>query len=31
MLPFITQLWFCATPVTYPSSLLPPTGGRCTP
>jgi len=25
MLPFITQLWFCATPVTYPSSLLPPT------
>jgi lipopolysaccharide transport system permease protein len=25
LLPFITQLWFCATPVTYPSSLLPPT------
>jgi lipopolysaccharide transport system permease protein len=22
MLPFISQLWFCATPVTYPSSLL---------
>jgi lipopolysaccharide transport system permease protein len=22
MLPFITQLWFCATPVVYPSSLL---------
>ena len=30
MLPFLTQLWLFATPIVYPSSLLPAPGGRST-